>query len=199
MDLFNQITYADHLSEASATIPGLRAIEDFIDAGEEAELLAWIDGEPWLDDLKRRVQHYGYRYDYRARRASTADYLGPLPTVLADLKGRMAKALDLDEELVQAIVNEYEPGQGIAAHIDCEPCFGPTICSLSLGSDVVMDWQRGPVSFSLYVKRRALLAFADDARSAWTHGIKGRKSDQHALGAIARRRRVSVTFRSMRI
>jgi alkylated DNA repair dioxygenase AlkB len=198
MDLFNQITYTDHLSEASTTIPGLRAIENFIDAREEGELLAWIDGEPWRNDLKRRVQHYGYRYDYRAHRAFAADYLGPLPPVLANLRNRIAAALELDEELIQAIVNEYEPGQGIAAHIDCEPCFGPTICSLSLGSDVVMDWQRGALSFPLFVKRRALLAFSGEARSEWTHGIKGRKSDLHVLGAIARQRRLSVTFRSMK-
>ena len=26
-----------------------------------------MDARPWLSDLKRRVQHYGYKYDYRAR------------------------------------------------------------------------------------------------------------------------------------
>jgi alkylated DNA repair dioxygenase AlkB len=32
----------------------------------------------------------------------------------------------------QLIVNEYEPGQGISAHIDCGSCFDDTIAILSL-------------------------------------------------------------------
>lgn len=32
----------------------------------------------------------------------------------------------------QVIANEYLPGQGISAHVDCEPCFGEVIASLSL-------------------------------------------------------------------
>jgi hypothetical protein len=41
----------------------LHYIKDFVSANEEAALLSAIDGEPWRQDLKRRVQHYGYRYD----------------------------------------------------------------------------------------------------------------------------------------
>ncbi len=32
----------------------------------------------------------------------------------------------------QVIANDYLPGQGISAHVDCEPCFGEVIASLSL-------------------------------------------------------------------
>ncbi|CEO17633.1 hypothetical protein RMONA_06370 [Rickettsia monacensis] len=31
------------------------------------------------------------------------------------------------------------PGQGIASHIDCIPCFSDTICSLSLSGGCVME------------------------------------------------------------
>lgn len=48
-------------------VTGLLYLPDFITAAEEQELLERIDREPWLTDLKRRVQHYGYKYDYRAR------------------------------------------------------------------------------------------------------------------------------------
>ena len=41
--------------------------------------------------------------------------------------------------LGQLTVNEYEPGQGIAAHIDTFNCFGPEIFVLSLGSGVTMN------------------------------------------------------------
>jgi alkylated DNA repair dioxygenase AlkB len=45
-----------------------------------------------------------------------------------------------DEVTNQTIVNEYRPGQGIAAHVDCVPCFGATILSLSLGSSSVVGY-----------------------------------------------------------
>jgi alkylated DNA repair dioxygenase AlkB len=32
------------------------------------------------------------------------------------------------------IVTEYEPGHGIAAHVDCIPCFGAIVYSLTLAS-----------------------------------------------------------------
>ena len=42
----------------------------------------------------------------------------------------------------QVIVNEYEPGQGIAAHVDCVPSgFSGTIASLSLLSSCTMHFQ----------------------------------------------------------
>ena len=37
-----------------------------------------------------------------------------------------------------AAVNEYLPGQGIAQHVDCVPCFGGTVASLSLLSPCTM-------------------------------------------------------------
>jgi hypothetical protein len=42
---------------------GLLYAPAFIAESEEQTLLARIDREPWRKDLKRRVQHYGYRYD----------------------------------------------------------------------------------------------------------------------------------------
>ncbi|MEO0410804.1 MAG: alpha-ketoglutarate-dependent dioxygenase AlkB [Pseudomonadota bacterium] len=39
-------------------------------------------------------------------------------------------------------MNEYTPGQGIAPHVDCVPCFGPFAASLSLGSSCEMLFQR---------------------------------------------------------
>ena len=47
----------------------------------------------------------------------------------------------------QVTVNEYLPGQGIAAHVDTHEAFGHTLLSLSLVSGVVMDFRHclGPV------------------------------------------------------
>ncbi len=38
----------------------------FMTGAECDRLLGSIDGRPWMNDLKRRVQHYGWRYDYSA-------------------------------------------------------------------------------------------------------------------------------------
>ena len=56
----------------TSVIYGLDYISDFIDEAIEAELLKTIDAQPWKHDLKRRVQHYGYAYDYKAKNV-TAD------------------------------------------------------------------------------------------------------------------------------
>jgi hypothetical protein len=49
---------------------GLTYVENFITNEEERELLEHIDRGQWLFDLKRRVQHYGYKYDYKYVRVS---------------------------------------------------------------------------------------------------------------------------------
>lgn len=59
--------------------PGATLIDDFVSVGREQELLSFIDEALWLQDLSRRVQHYGWRYDYKARRVTADARLGPLP------------------------------------------------------------------------------------------------------------------------
>jgi hypothetical protein len=54
---------------AAPNISGLQYCPNFITAEEEQALIEIIDQQTWLNDLKRRVQHYGYKYDYKARAA----------------------------------------------------------------------------------------------------------------------------------
>ncbi|PZP85944.1 MAG: alpha-ketoglutarate-dependent dioxygenase AlkB [Azospirillum brasilense] len=178
-------------------IAGLRYLPDFITASEEMELLHWIDQQPWLTDLKRRVQHYGYRYDYKARNISRELQLGALPEQLEHYTVKLAENLFANKP-DQVIVNEYLPGQGISSHTDCIPCFGPTIVSLSLGSSCVMDFE-GPEDdrHTLLLEPRSLLLLSDDARYRWKHSIAARKSDRIHGSTIKRERRVSLTFRSV--
>jgi alkylated DNA repair dioxygenase AlkB len=92
-------------------IPGLKYFANYIDDAEEAALLQAIDGEPWRNDLKRRVQHYGWRYDYKARTIDPYAYLGPLPTWTKSLVERLIGEGHMSAP-DQLIVNEYAPGQG---------------------------------------------------------------------------------------
>lgn len=183
--------------QTETMISGLKYTPDYLSKRQEQTLLAWIDAQGWLTDLKRRVQHYGYRYDYKLRRISEAEQLGPLPSPLYDLAQALKEQNIFTETPDQVIVNEYLPGQGISAHIDCEPCFGEAIASISLGSDCTMTFQRGDQKLDLRLQQRGLLSLKDDARFLWTHCIPSRKSDVIMGKRIQRSRRVSVTFRTV--
>lgn len=179
--------------------PGARYLPSYIERTQETALLGQIDNLPWLGDLKRRVQHYGYRYDYKARRITDDAYLGPLPGWLEELSTRLRDDEIFDAKPDQVIVNQYLPGQGIAPHVDCEPCFGGTIASLSLGSCCVMEFSSlcSGDATSLQLEPQSLLVLQGDARFAWKHGIPARKSDIINGLKAARGRRISLTFRTV--
>ena len=178
-------------------IRGLRYIKDYISEDEHEELLAQIDKNNWIKDLKRRVQHYGFMYDYKARRVSHSMRVGPLPSWLQELAEKLQGEGYMSEVADQVIVNEYEPGQGISSHIDCEPCFERTVISLSLGSDCVMDLTNklDKTKMSIWLARRSIIVLSDEARYMWLHGIAPRKSDEWDGQKYYRRRRISLTFR----
>lgn len=179
-------------------VPGLKYVADFVAAPDEDALLAAVEAEPWLADLKRRVQHYGYRYDYKARRVDPSMYLGPLPAWARPLAARLAADGHMTSP-DQLIVNEYEPGQGITAHVDCVPCFGPVVCSITLGSRCVMELSAvdGEGAETLLLEPGSLLVLAGEARYKWRHAIPGRKADKVDGRVRPRGRRVSLTFRTV--
>jgi alkylated DNA repair dioxygenase AlkB len=185
--------------EALPNILGLAYIPDFITRVEESALIAEIDAQPWLNDLKRRVQHYGYKYDYKMRGVTSEAYLGPLPDWLTQIAQRLQSEHLFQAVPNQAIVNEYLPGQGISAHIDCVPCFGNVIASLSLGSPVIMQFTNLQTSGrqDIFLKERSLLILSGPARYEWQHAIPARKSDTLGGFKVARKRRVSLTFRNV--
>lgn len=180
-------------------IPGLTYLDRFVAAADEVALLAAIDGGPWLSDLKRRVQHHGYRYDYKARKVTPSMHLGPLPAWAEPLAMRLVADGHMAEPPDQLIVNEYEPGQGIAAHVDCVPCFGAVICSVTLGSHCVMQLSatRSQDVASLLLEPGSLLVLAGASRYDWRHAIPARKTDKVGDQVRVRGRRVSLTFRKL--
>jgi alkylated DNA repair dioxygenase AlkB len=176
-------------------IPGLLWCPNLLSPEEQSHILAEIDARPWLDDLKRRVQHYGYKYDYRSRSVDHSMYVGPLPEFATEV-AKLLLANELVEELPdQLIVNEYLPGQGISAHVDCEPCFRNTIVTISLGSVYEMDFievATGEVR-STMLELGGALVLRDASRYDWMHRIQARKNE----GKVPRGRRVSLTFRNV--
>ena len=186
--------------EVIAAIDGLQYIEDYITEAQHDWALARIDEQQWLDDLKRRVQHYGFKYDYKARKVDMDMHIGELPKWLNRLSENLYKDGYMPEVADQVIINEYQPGQGISSHIDCEPCFQDTIASLSLGSGCVMNFtnkfdktQKIPV----WLEPRSLVVLSSEARYEWLHGIAARKWDEWDGHRYERQRRVSLTFRKV--
>jgi alkylated DNA repair dioxygenase AlkB len=180
-------------------IDGLTNLPGYLDAGEQRDLLATIDALPWREDLRRRVQHYGYRYDYRRRKVDAGEFLGPLPAWVGPLVERLRRDGHAPLPLDQVIVNEYQPGQGIAPHVDCVPCFADTVLSVSLGSACVMTFSlpKAAARVDVPLEPGGLLVMRGPARYDWRHGIAARGTDRVRDAVIPRGRRVSLTFRTV--
>ena len=117
---------------------GAVIVPDFVTPAEEARILLRIAGAPWLAELRRRVQHYGFRYDY----AGGGSHV-PAPAFprWAAAMAERVRAHFGGTLPVQCIVNEYRPGQGIGMHADHRD-FGPVVASLSLGASWPMRFRR---------------------------------------------------------
>ena len=177
---------------------GLTYIPNFLNKEEIELLIKSINNEKWMTDLKRRVQHYGYKYNYKSRSVDRSMYIGELPIWSLDVISKFEKYINFTPD--QLIINEYEPGQGIASHIDCQPCFGDTILSVSLGH-CLMDFMniRNKKKESLFLETGSLLILSGEARYEWTHGIVPRKSDIVNFVKVLRELRISMTFRKVKL
>ena len=178
---------------------GLSLVEDFLSLDEEARIVGQIDDGDWQTWLSRRVQHYGWRYDYKKRRVDVRDQLGPLPNWAADLAEKLLSLGLVREMPDQVIVNEYLATQGIGKHIDCPECFRGPVVTVSLLETWAMVFRREFEGKEAKVEvplLRASAAILDGpARAEWTHEIPKRAKESGRL----RIRRVSVTFRKVAI
>lgn len=200
MDLFGLYMSDDEvIDEKVKCIEGLEYYKRFISPEEERELLNSIDNSNWLTDLKRKVQHYGFKYDYRARKIDESFRIGKLPFWSELIVERMQEKKIIDFAPDQLIINNYEIGEGISMHVDCEPCFTDTIISLSLFSDIVMDFKRlnSNQKDNILLQRGSLLVISGDARYKYEHGIAQRKRDLFNERKRDRQRRISLTFRKV--
>ncbi len=206
------VTLAEHLNHGTGrpgvmhslpAVDGLYYIPEFLSTTEERSAIAMIDSSPeqWRGDLSRRVQHYGWRYDYRTRTVSADMRIGPLPNWLQEIAKRLHAETGLFDRVPdQAIVNEYEPGQGIAMHADRQ-CFGPSVATVSLGDAWEMDFRqlrdRGAAVRCMMLETRSAVILSGAARADWAHGIAKRRTEGRGSARRARRRRLSLTFRTM--
>lgn len=62
-------------------VPGLLYCPNFVSREEETTLLEAIDAGEWDNSLRRRVQHFGLRYDYSSKSVDRSAHIEPLPSV----------------------------------------------------------------------------------------------------------------------
>src|SRR5688500_18803298 len=95
----------------------------------------------------------------------------------------------------RVLINEYFPGQGIAAHVDYHPRFGDEVAMVSLLDSYPMRFARGEEVYEKWLERRSACVISGPSRYEWTHEIARRMSDPVAGGRRMRGRRLSITFR----
>ena len=169
---------------------GLIELNNFISADEEQTLLENIDKCAWNTSLSRRTQHYGYVYNYSKGGSLTS--ATAIPEWMDYLIERLSS--HISQPINQAIINEYNPGQGIAPHIDAKT-FGDTIVSISLGSKCIMEFTKDGEKIEKILNRQSCIVLKGDSRNDWKHSIPARKSDVINGVKTNRNRRVSITFR----
>ena len=186
--------------------PGFVYRRHFITEEEEPALLASIDGAEWSKELQRRVQHYGWRYDYKKRRIDESMRVGELPEWAQELGRRLVNEGLMEELPDQVIVNEYCGRQGILPHIDQPKSFAEHIATISLLETWGMVFRRrgSKEKIEKALERGSVAVLTGDARYKWTHEIPKRENEpqmdrQGKRRWVRRSRRISLTFRKTRL
>jgi alkylated DNA repair dioxygenase AlkB len=172
---------------------GFRYERDLLSRAEAAELLEHVRSLPFREFEfqgyvgKRRVVSFGWRYDFSEGRLKEAAAIPPFLDLLRERAARFA-ALAPDQ-LVQALVTEYDVGAAIGWHRD-KAEFGDVIgvslvspCTFRFRRRAGARWERA----SLTVEPRSAYLLRGPARTEWEHSIP-------AVDAL----RYSITFRTLR-
>jgi alkylated DNA repair dioxygenase AlkB len=143
----------------------------------------------------RRVAHFGYAYDYHT--GAVGAPAPSFPVFVAVLRDVALRHLPDGATLDQCIINRYLPGQGISAHVD-SPTYGEYICCFTFGTGATVEFTRCGKKVEVYTEPGSLYIMSGEARHAWKHEMRARKSDVVEGKKIPRGVRYSVTFRSVR-
>ena len=178
-------------------VSGLFYYENEIDEKREKSLIDFLDegdGQKWkkISDSKnsRKVQHYGYLYNYKT--GKTKEKGEPIPDEFEFLISILSEKFG--KKFNQVIVNNYEEGQGISAHTDVKE-YGDMIGCYTIGSGATMTFSKGEKKCDLYVRSKSLYVMTGESRYEWKHEMASRKSDVVNDIKVKRGRRISITFR----
>ncbi|CAJ0580529.1 unnamed protein product, partial [Mesorhabditis spiculigera] len=181
---------------------GLKIISDFLEKDEQDALIELVTNHPENNRLKNRsVFHYGHEFDYSSN--TSFKPCTPIPEILSSLVEKLRIRGYTDFKADQITVNVYEPGQGIPPHYDTHSAFEEQIFSVSLLSDVVMEFRDGANSaniLSVLLPTNSLTIIQGESRYRWKHGIANRKYDINPTTGrlFPRAKRISITLRKIR-
>jgi alkylated DNA repair protein alkB family protein 8 len=160
----------------------------------------------------RTVVHFGKIFDYTTKTMRLG--CGPFPgcalemieryrNIMNDFKSNTSDSV-VFEDMDQLTVNCYEPGSGIAPHVDTHTSIGETILLFSFGSDVIMEFTTSSEESTrdvveVLIPSRSMVIMTGDSRYGWTHGIRSRTFDVVNGEMKHRKARVSFTFRKEKI
>ena len=177
--------------------PGLVYVPSWLSSEEQDLAVAEVDRHEFETTLMRRVQHFGARYDYFATEVLDVGSAPEIPHYLQLIGERLFTEGYFAKTPDQVIVNEYLCDQGIAAHID-RISFGPAVATVSLLESWPMQFARPEYEkIEVLLESRSLTVMTNDSRYNWTHGIAKRKSDSVGGLRVKRKRRLSLTYRTL--
>lgn len=183
---------------------GLVLIEDFVDDKLEEILIKSVklDASDSSQLKHRQVKHFGFEFLYGL---NTVDPNKPLDEKIPNECHVLWEILKQKNNFFshfvpdQLTVNKYEAGQGIPSHCDTHSPFQDPIISLSLGSDIVMEFKKDQKCVNVLLKKKSLLIMSGESRYGWQHGITPRSMDivpvNGSLSVRKRSVRCSFTFR----
>jgi alkylated DNA repair dioxygenase AlkB len=183
-------------SLAPNTPSGLLYVSDFLSPRDQEQLLDAIGAMPLERaqykqfTAKRRVIHFGGRYDFSAQELLASE---SIPDVLLPLRDRIAAvAAVAPEAFSHAMVAEYRPGTQLGWHRDV-PDF-EIVAGVSLGSAARMQFRPFSAAerlrkhyLNLFLEPGSLYVLRDSARWGWQHRVPPVTS-----------LRYSITFRTRR-
>lgn len=133
----------------------------------------------------RKTAQFGYSYNFKTRSCTKTTPFTDIIRAGAIIAQNLAKKCTGQEiEYNQCIVNLYERGQLINAHVDA-PIFGDTITVLCFGTEI-MEFKRGVKKALVEIGDGQAYVMTNEARYGWAHALK-----------FVRDRRISVTYRTV--
>ena len=223
-----------------ASVPGLRLVYDVVTPEEEAAALAALeeDGGVAASNIHVATQ-WGWRFSTwnRMPPLRDADRLAPLPQWQRALVAALLRAdpardflpthAEWGHGVEHALLNCYQPGDGVAPHTDDQQFWTGWVLGLSLGSDVTMLFHpprnanaccgclpsaaagadagvaagggdaAAAAPVAVRLPARSLYVLTGDARWTYRHEIVRTGADWVAGQAVARHYRASVTWRGI--
>ena len=173
-DTIRDRRYTEHMFMT----PGLTHHPTVVDEAQQAWLARWIHRIPeeaWEEIRlrgvlqQRRVLAFGWHH---LSVSDTLEAAPPIPPPLLRLRNHLARMLTVDlTEHHQAVLTRYEPGAGMARHVDPQVFHEPIVALCLGGSGRLRFTRQGYQPCSLRVDAGDAYQIAGAARRDWQHEL----------------------------